>query len=77
MQINSLSPAEINVLEKMCQGLNDDEIAQELFVSPYTVKSHVAVIYQKFYISKNLKTPCKCARTKAVVFAYKNGLMEI
>lgn len=42
-----LSPSERKVLEQLVAGLSNKEIAQALFVSPNTVKTHIRRIYAK------------------------------
>ncbi|MGJ9457691.1 LuxR C-terminal-related transcriptional regulator [Oceanobacillus sp. CF4.6] len=42
-----LSPREQEVLDLVIQGLNNKEIAQELYISGHTVKNHVTKIFQK------------------------------
>ena len=43
---------EQEVLELLCQRLSNQEIAQLLFLSPHTVKSHVHRIFEKLQISR-------------------------
>lgn len=63
-----LSDREIEVLKNICIGLNTDEIAQKLFISPKTVKTHRANLLEKT-LSKN--TP------ELIYFALKNKIVEI
>ena len=42
-----LSPREQEVLALLCDALGNDEIAQQLFISPSTVKVHLRHIYEK------------------------------
>ena len=43
----SLTPTEVKVAELLCQGLTNPQIAERMFVSPGTVKTHVAHIFRK------------------------------
>ena len=43
-----LTARELDILEHMRQGLKNKEIAERLFISPETVKRHIANIYKKF-----------------------------
>jgi DNA-binding CsgD family transcriptional regulator len=42
-----LSPREIDVLERLAAGESNKEIARRLGISPKTVKTHVARLYEK------------------------------
>jgi len=50
-KLDKLSPQEIKVLELITLGKTNKEIAQNLFIEPTTVKSHVNKIYHKLNIS--------------------------
>jgi DNA-binding NarL/FixJ family response regulator len=59
---------EMEVLEEICLGLNNEEIAQKLFISAKTVKTHRA----------NLLEKTKCKNTPALIlYAVKNKLINI
>jgi DNA-binding NarL/FixJ family response regulator len=61
-----LTPRELEVLELLAQGLSNNEIAEKLFVSAQTVKTHVRHIMEKMAVSD---------RTQAAVRAIKKGLV--
>ncbi len=63
-----LTDREIEVLQQICMGLNTDEIAEKLFISPKTVKSHRSNLLEKT-VSKN--TP------ELIFFALRNKIIEI
>lgn len=62
-----LSAREDEVLQLLCRGHSNDEIAHELFLSESTVKSHVSAIMSKLGVT---------SRLKAVARAYQLGLVR-
>ena len=63
-----LTAREMDVLEQICLGLNNDEIADKLFISPKTVKSH----------RSNLLVKTNCSNsTKLILYALKNKIVNI
>ncbi len=53
-QIEPLSAKEMKTLEHLIAGLSNKEIAEKLFVSPNTVKTHVKNIYRKMGVNNRL-----------------------
>jgi DNA-binding NarL/FixJ family response regulator len=66
-EIDELTTREREILRLIAGGLSNGEIAQELFISETTVKTHVTHILQKLDLRD---------RVQAVVLAYKTGLFE-
>ncbi|MGH8158547.1 MAG: response regulator transcription factor [Rhodanobacter sp.] len=62
-----ISPREVTVLEELAAGLSNKEIARRLGVSPNTVKTHVARLYEKLGATR---------RTDAVRRARELGLLR-
>lgn len=66
--IASLSPREMEILELICQGASNKDIAQRLGISYQTVKNHVTAILHKLGVSD---------RTQAVLYALRQGWFTI
>jgi DNA-binding NarL/FixJ family response regulator len=64
---DELTTREQEVFRLIANGLSNTEIAQELYISDTTVKTHITHILQKL----NLRD-----RVQAVVLAYQTGLVE-
>lgn len=62
-----LSPAELRILQFLPTHLSQREIADEMFVSTNTVKSHTKAVYRKLGVS---------SRTEAVAKARAVGLLD-
>lgn len=58
-----ISNRELNVLQELVEGLDYKEIAEKLFISPATVRSHIANIYQKLHVK---------SKAQAIKIAHQN-----
>ena len=61
-----ITPRELEVLQLIAEGLSNKEMAERLFVSENTVKTHASRVFDKLGASR---------RTQAVQFAKSQGLI--
>ncbi|EGQ4032855.1 response regulator [Staphylococcus pseudintermedius] len=64
--LNKLSKRETEVLKEMAKGKTNKEIAETLFVSEKTIKTHVSHIFSKLEVTD---------RTQAAIYAMENHLV--
>ncbi len=50
-----LSPRELEILDSLASGESNKEMARRLGISPNTVKTHVARIYEKLGVSRRIQ----------------------
>jgi len=62
-----LSPREVEVLKLVAQGATNKEIADSLFISENTVKTHLSNILEKLHLAN---------RSQAAAYAVKRGLVS-
>ena len=63
--ISFLSDREIDILRLLAYGKQNHEIAQELVISPFTVRNHISNLLQKLHVHN---------RTQAAAYAVRHGL---
>jgi DNA-binding NarL/FixJ family response regulator len=63
--LDTLTARELEVLRLIANGLTNDEISAELYLTPGTVKTHVNHIFRKLDLRN---------RAEAVIFAYDHGV---
>ncbi len=66
--VNKLTRREKEILNYICQGYTNQEIANKLFISQRTVDGHRASVLSKTYTRNT---------AELVMFAVKNGLVEV
>ncbi|RWZ54516.1 response regulator transcription factor [Halobacillus fulvus] len=66
-RIKELTDRECEVLEKLGEGLNNREIAEQLYISEGTVKNHVSHLISKLEVRD---------RTQAAIFAVRYGITK-
>jgi predicted ATPase/class 3 adenylate cyclase/DNA-binding CsgD family transcriptional regulator len=52
---DSLTPAELDVVRLVCEGLGNKDIAERLFVSPRTVQAHLTHVYTKLGLTSRVQ----------------------
>jgi ATP/maltotriose-dependent transcriptional regulator MalT len=67
LDANPLSVRELEVLSLIAQGNSNQQIAEQLFISLHTVKTHARRIHSKLGVER---------RTQAVATAKKLGLIS-
>jgi DNA-binding NarL/FixJ family response regulator len=67
LAMEALSTREKDVLGELAAGRNNAEIASALYLSPETVKTHIASVLAKLQVRD---------RTQAVILAYETGFIK-
>ncbi len=58
----SLTPAELDVVRLVCEGLGNKDIATRLFISPRTVETHLTHVYTKLGLASRVQLAQEAAR---------------
>ncbi|WP_276033890.1 helix-turn-helix transcriptional regulator [Mycobacterium alsense] len=58
----SLTPAELDVVRLVCEGLPNKDVATRLFVSPKTVQAHLTHVYTKLGVGSRVQLVQEAAR---------------
>jgi DNA-binding NarL/FixJ family response regulator len=64
----ALTQRELEVLIMVCNGLNNTEIAEKLFISPKTLEVHKSNVYKKTGVKNS---------AQLVIYAIRKGFIEI
>jgi DNA-binding NarL/FixJ family response regulator len=63
-----LTEREKEILELICQGLNNEQIADSTHISPKTVEKHKSNLFQKTDTSNTVNL---------IIYAFKNGIVQL
>ncbi len=64
--VENLSTREKEVLRLVVEGKDNATIAQELFISPYTVKNHISNILLKLHVENRLQAAVRAVRDSLI-----------
>jgi DNA-binding CsgD family transcriptional regulator len=62
-----LTPRQLETLTLLAKGMNNNQIAEELFISPRTVEHHISAIFKKLEVD---------SRPEAVALAWEHRLLK-
>jgi DNA-binding NarL/FixJ family response regulator len=48
---SNLSEREMDILKSLVEGLDHRQVAEKLFISPHTVRTHISNIYEKLHVN--------------------------
>lgn len=63
---NPLSERETEVLKMLSKGMNYKDVADEIFLSPHTVKTHIKNIYSKLHVNNRAEAIYKAFKQKLI-----------
>jgi DNA-binding NarL/FixJ family response regulator len=62
----NLTTREIQILEQTSKGLNYNQIGENLFISPKTVRKHIENIYGKLQVHSKLEAVQKALKNRII-----------
>ncbi len=62
----NLSKREVEVLELLKKGFDYNQIAEKLFISPFTVRKHIENIYKKLQVNNKMQAVQKATTNKII-----------
>lgn len=63
---NPLSERETEVLKMLSKGMNYKDVANAIFLSPHTVKTHIKNIYSKLHVNNRAEAIYKAIKQKLI-----------
>ena len=67
MSTNGMTDREKQVVELICVGMKNKDIAESLFITETTVRHHLTSVFNKLEIT---------SRLELVIYAFKNSLVD-
>ena len=61
-----LTDRETQILNLLCEGMNYRSIAEKIFLSAHTVKTHIKNIYKKLHVNSRAEAVNKAIRDKLI-----------
>ncbi len=63
-----LSAREMEILKGLVEGMDYKAVAEKLFISPYTVRTHITKIYQKLHVNSKIQAINLAVKNRWFVF---------
>ncbi len=63
---NPLSERETEILKMLSMGMNYKDVAEEIYLSPHTVKTHIKNIYAKLHVKNRAEAIYKALKQKLI-----------
>ncbi len=63
---NPLSERETEVLKLLSKGMNYKDVAEDLYLSPHTIKTHIKNIYSKLHVNNRAEAIYKAIKQKLI-----------